>query len=177
MVGVPVYSDLDNHHDYIVQAKGAFNETILGLHNLARAHVSVEVRVVVHRDTFSRLPQLAQFIYRNLTFAAHVTFMGLEVVGFAKSNIGSLWIDPLEYADELESSVLALAATGMNVSIYNHQFCTLPRSVWPFSRQSISDWKVEYFPECNACRAKPQCGGFFPWNIPHHRSRGVTAVL
>jgi His-Xaa-Ser system radical SAM maturase HxsC len=176
MIGVPVYSDLDSQHDYIVQAKGSFAETIIGLHNLARASVPVEIRVVVHRDTYSRLPQLAYYIYQNLTFASHVTFMGLEVIGFAKANIKSLWIDPIDYAPELEKAVSFLATVGMNVSIYNHQLCTLPRSLWSFTRRSISDWKNEYAPECDGCGVKTQCGGFFAWNLENGRSRAIHPI-
>lgn len=139
-------------HDYVVQARGAFDETIIGLHNLAQARVPVEIRIVVHRQTYQRMPQLSQYIYRNLTFASHIAFMGLEVIGFGKANINSLWIDPADYADELEAAVSMLATVGMNVSIYNHQLCTLPESLWPFSRRSISDWKNEYADECFSAR-------------------------
>lgn len=171
MVGIPLYSDIDSHHDYVVQAKGAFAETILGLLNLARAEVPVEIRIVVHRDTYERLPQLAQFIYRNLTFASHVTFMGLEVIGLAKANIASLWIDPADYMAQLEQAAMLLARTGMRVSIYNHQLCTLPPALRELARQSISDWKREYLADCDACDARPDCTGFFAWNIARHRSR------
>lgn len=176
MVGIPVYSDIGTQHDYVVQARGAFDETIIGLHNLAQASVPVEIRVVVHRHTFARLPQLAEYIYRNLTFAAHVTFMGLEVIGFGKANIASLWIDPIDYADELEAAVLMLSTAGVNVSVYNHQLCTLPVSLWPFSRRSISDWKNDFAEECTACREQTRCGGFFSWNLGAYRSRGIRAV-
>jgi hypothetical protein len=30
-VGVPIYSAVDTVHDYVVQAKGAFDETVLGI--------------------------------------------------------------------------------------------------------------------------------------------------
>lgn len=103
--------------------------------------------------------------------------MGLEVIGFAKPNIDALWIDPLDYADELENAVSLLATAGMNVSIYNHQLCTLPRSLWPYSRRSISDWKNEYARECEHCSVQSQCGGFFTWNLDRHRSRGIATVL
>lgn len=176
MVGVPLYSDIDRQHDYVVQATGAFDDTMRGLHNLAASGVPVEIRVVIHRETYRRLPQLAHFIYRNLTFAAHVTFMGLEVVGFAKANLSTLWIDPIDYRDELESAVHTLATCGMTVSIYNHQLCTLPTSLWSFSRQSISDWKNEYAPECDGCAARAECGGFFAWNLRVGKSRTIKAI-
>lgn len=184
MIGVPLYSDLDRGHDFVVQAAGAFDETMVGLHNLARHGVSVEIRVVLHRWTYERLPALADYIYRNLPFAAHVALMGLEPMGFGAANFKELWIDPFDYRGQLEEATLNLAARGMAVSIYNHQLCVLPRSLWPFSRKSISDWKNDYLPGCEGCLERQQCGGFFTSSIlrgysshirPFAPEEGVTA--
>lgn len=161
MVGIPVYSPIDAEHDYVVQSRGAFDQTLRGLQNLGRFGVPVEIRVVIHKTTYARLPELAQFIYRNLTFASHVALMGLEMTGFTIPNSELLWIDPWDYRAELEAATLFLADRGMNVSIYNHQLCTLPRSIWPYTRRSISDWKNQYLPVCEECGAREQCGGFF----------------
>src|SRR5262249_9691135 len=54
-VAVPVYADYPQLHDYIVQARGAFDQTVVGLHNLARCGISIEIRVVLHALTISRL--------------------------------------------------------------------------------------------------------------------------
>lgn len=173
MIGVPVYSDLEDRHDHVVQAKGAFEETLIGLHNLGRYGVPVEIRVVLHSFTFERLPQLAEFIYRNLTFASHVTFMGLEMMGFAIPNLDSLWIDPWDYRVQLETATLFLAERGMNVSVYNHQLCTVPESIWPYCRKSISDWKNEHLPQCARCAVQEQCGGFFSSAITRKFSQHI----
>src|SRR5262249_44590267 len=79
MIGIPLYSDLPEEHDYIVQAKGAFDETVRGVLNLKRRRVRVELRFVIHRETFPRLPDFARFVARNLTFVDHVALMGLEL--------------------------------------------------------------------------------------------------
>jgi len=176
MIGIPVYSDIDSLHDYVVQARGAFDETIIGLQNLARHDVPVEIRVVIQRHTAPRLKQLAHYIYRNLTFASHVAFMGLEITGFGKANVDQLWIDPEDYSTDLEAAVTLLATAGLNVSIYNHQLCRVPTSLWPHCRQSISDWKNEFPPECNGCDAKRNCGGFFAWNLKYPQARTVHPI-
>jgi len=44
--------------------------------------------------------------------------MGLEIMGFAKSNLNALWIDPYDYRDEIEEAVNTLSRYGMRVSIY-----------------------------------------------------------
>ena len=44
----PLYSDTAGVHDYVVQAKGAFDQTVAGFHQAARHGIRVEVRVVLH---------------------------------------------------------------------------------------------------------------------------------
>lgn len=161
MLGIPIYSDLAHIHDYVVQADGAFDETIRGILNLKRERQKVEIRVVLHKQTYARLPQLAEFIARNLLFADHVALMGLELMGFARANLEDLWIDPLDYREELVAAVNTLGRARMNVSLYNLQHCLLDRSIWPFARRSISDWKQEYMPECEGCQIQAKCAGFF----------------
>jgi His-Xaa-Ser system radical SAM maturase HxsC len=96
MVGIPLYSDLSTIHDYVVQADGAYDETIRGILNLKRLGQKVEIRVVLHKQTYNRLPQLAEFIVRNLLFVDHIALMGLEMMGFTKANIDDLWVDPYD---------------------------------------------------------------------------------
>jgi His-Xaa-Ser system radical SAM maturase HxsC len=168
MLGIPVYADYYQVHDYIVQAKNAFNQTIIGLHNLARYNQRIEIRVVLHKQSIPRLTKLARYIYKNLPFAEHVTFMGLEYIGYTPHNINKLWIDPNDYNDELTEAVEFLAGQGMHVSIYNSQLCVLPERLWQFSRKSISDWKNDYLPECQSCNKLNDCGGLFTWNLKKH---------
>jgi His-Xaa-Ser system radical SAM maturase HxsC len=176
MLGIPLYSDVPELHDYVVQAAGAFEETIDGLYNLAASGVRLELRVVLHKQTYERLPRLAEFITRNLPFVEHVALMGLEMFGFTPRNLDVLWIDPVDYAPELEEAALGLATRGMNVSIYNHQLCTIPRSLWPYARKSISDCKNVYLPTCDPCGVKDFCGGFFQSATKRHSAHVAPCV-
>jgi His-Xaa-Ser system radical SAM maturase HxsC len=176
MIGIPVYSDLAEEHDFVVQARGAFSQTVRGILNLKQHGVKVEVRVVIHADTYRRLPQLAQFLARNLLFVDHVALMGLELMGFGKTNVDALWIDPLDYQTQLLEAVEILDRAGLTVSIYNHQLCVLDRRLHRFSRKSISDWKNAYFEACDGCSERAACGGFFA-SSTLRKSRGIAAVI
>ena len=145
----------------MVQAKGAFDETIRGILNLKSYSQKVEIRVVLHKQTYERLPELARFIARNFQFVDHVALMGLEITGFTRANLDELWIDPLDYQDQLKEAVHILTRAGIRTSIYNLQLCLLPKSLWEFSVKSISDWKNKYYPECSGCSERHGCGGFF----------------
>lgn len=174
---VPLYADVASIHDEIVVADGAFDETLEGLFQLAHHKARVEIRIVLHAMSVPRLPQLASFIYRRLPFVEHIAFMGLEPMGFAKSNRTRLWIDPIDYVGTLADATNHLAARGMTVSIYNLPLCVLTRELWPYARQSISDWKNIHNDVCKQCVVRDRCAGFFLSADPTWRSRAIAPIV
>jgi His-Xaa-Ser system radical SAM maturase HxsC len=58
MVGIPVYAPEPGLHDFIVQASGAFDDTIRGILNLASLSQRIEIRIVVQRHTVPVLRDL-----------------------------------------------------------------------------------------------------------------------
>ena len=130
---------------------------------------------MLHAITTPRLKQTCEWFARNLPFVDHVALMGLENTGFALANQDLLWIDPLDYAEDLASGVQALKAAGVPVSVYNLPLCVLDRSIWDLAIQSISDWKNAYLPVCGECAVRHQCAGFFTTGRMRS-SRGIQAV-
>jgi len=177
MVGIPLYSADPTRHDYVVQAKLAFDETIRGILNLKQRGQRVEIRVVLHKQTYEGLPQLAEFIARNLLFVDHVALMGLEMTGFTRANIPALLIDPIEYRNQLSAAVRTLAQVGIRTSIYNLPLCLINSDVEPYYVRSISDWKNEYAVECQPCSRKNECGGFFSSGIQYGYSKSISPFL
>jgi His-Xaa-Ser system radical SAM maturase HxsC len=161
MVGIPIYGSEETLHDYVVQAKGAFNETVNGILNLGELGQMVELRVVLHKATAPQIVQIAEFICRNLPFVDQVALMGLEMMGLARGNFQHVWIDPVEYIEELAEAVQMLAANKIHTMVYNHQLCVLHHDIWQFAVKSISDWKNEYDTVCKSCEVVDVCGGFF----------------
>jgi hypothetical protein len=101
--------------------------------------------------------------------------MGLEMIGFARANMDDVWIDPLDYRDELTEAVRRLVRRRVRTMVYNHQLCLIDREVWPFAVRSISDWKNEYHPECKRCSVASACGGFF-YSAKYRISDHIAAV-
>lgn len=177
MVGIPLYSADPARHDYVVQTRGAFDETIRGILNLKRFNQKVEIRVVVHKQTCEGLPALAEFIARNLLFVDHVALMGLEMTGFTRANLDVLRIDPAAYREQLSKAVGILRGYGLKTSVYNHQLCLVNKDVEPVYVKSISDWKNEYAKECEPCNRKSECGGFFSSEIKYGYSSSIQAFV
>ncbi|MFH1363322.1 MAG: His-Xaa-Ser system radical SAM maturase HxsC, partial [Candidatus Omnitrophota bacterium] len=166
-IEIPLYADTDTEHNGIIRAKG-FYQTIKGLYNLAVFKQRVGLRIVILKQNYQRLAQLAEFIYHNFPFVFHIAFMQMETVGLAWNNIEDLWIDPYDYNDQLKEAVNYLAMRKLRVSIYNAQLCILPRTLWKYSRKSISRWKNIYVEECRNCDYRNECGGFFASSLGKH---------
>ena len=161
MVGIPIYGSEPKLHDYVVQAHGAFDETIHGILNLAELGQAIEIRVVLHAITAPKIVEIAEFIARNLPFVDQVALMGLEMMGFARRNQEILRIDPMAYRDDLVEATEHLDAHRIRTRIYNHQLCLLHPDIRRFAVRSISDWKNEFDPICTSCDLLDRCGGFF----------------
>ena len=161
LFGIPLHSDYKAYHDFIAQSKGAYDQTLMGLYNLARYNLRIELRVVLTKQSVIRLKQLSRFIYNYLPFCEHVAFMGMEYIGYAPKNDSLVWISPNEYMEDLSDALDYLILNGVNVSIYNLPLCLLPQRFWVLSRKSISDWKRVFPEQCADCQVVDQCGGLF----------------
>lgn len=175
VIGIPIYGSIAEDHDEIVGADGALYETVLGIHNLVEMGALVEIRVVLQKALLERLGGIADFISRNLPGTVQVALMGLELMGFARSNFEKVWVDPLDYATELVAATQHLAANGCNPRIYNHQLCVLAPEIRHFAVSSISDWKREFDVVCSECAVASQCGGFFT-SSTRAISRGISPL-
>ena len=161
LIGIPFHSDYYKDHDFIAQSAGSYYETIKGIYNLARFDNDIELRIVINKMNYSRLPQMSDFIYKNMPFVNHIAFMALEYTGLVPKNHDKIWIDPIEYCNELELAVTNLASWNLNVSVFNLPLCLINESIYKYAKKSISDWKVKYLETCEFCSALGDCGGVF----------------
>ena len=95
-VGVELHSDYSRDHDTIAGSKGAYQETMQGLYNLAYCGIAIELRIIMCALNYKRFFHIAEFIHRNLPFVGWIAFMGMEHIGWAVKN-RHVWIEPIEY--------------------------------------------------------------------------------
>lgn len=158
---VSLHSDIDTIHDEIVGVKGSHEETELGIYNLARRGMRIEIRHVVTRKNFTRLPKFAEYLYSYFPFCSHYAIMAMEACGYAEENFEKIHVNPHEYKELLASAVTNMYLRGLPVSVYNVPLCLCKPTIRSFARQSISSWKNKYLPQCDGCFCREQCAGFF----------------
>jgi hypothetical protein len=119
MVGIPLYSDVASHHDFVVSMTARSIRPWWASTTWPAVGFDRSPNRASQADLGSGCRSLPNNIYRYLPFVEHVALMGLEMMGYTKMNLKTLWIDPFDYQDALEEAVSRLALRGMNVSIYN----------------------------------------------------------
>ena len=158
---VSLHSDIPEIHDDIVGVKGSYDDTQAGIYNLAKYRVPVEIRHVVTKRNYARLPEFAEHMYRYFPFCIHYALMSMEVCGVANDNIDAIYMEPSGYKEELRKAALVLHKRGLHVSVYNTPLCLCHEDIRSFSRQSISSWKNSFVDECSTCKKQNECCGFF----------------
>ncbi|TWD73496.1 His-Xaa-Ser system radical SAM maturase HxsC [Variovorax beijingensis] len=161
---VPLYGHADFVHDFVVQAHGAFDETLAGLLALQAHGQEVQLRVVLIGPVLQVLPELVGFVGRNLPFVREVALMGCEPIGFALANRELCEVNLAEWGDVLEHAVRVLQRHAIPHLLMNMPLCVLPHPLRSLARQSISDWKNVYAAECESCIARKDCSGLFAWH-------------
>ena len=71
----------------------------------------------------------------------------------------------MEYIKILDEAIYYLHIRKINVSIYNLPLCLLNDNLQKFARDSISSWKKVFLNECEYCKMKEYCSGFFSTSV------------
>lgn len=160
-IAIPIHSSDECIHDAITQVKGSFKQTDTGIKNLLFYKQNVEIRIVVSRENIDSVVETAKYIVNEYTGVLCVTFIAMEMTGNAAINKELLWIDYDEAFKKIKDAIDILAYNGIDVQLYNFPLCAVDRGYWSIAAKSISDYKIRYMPECDECKVKNICGGFF----------------
>lgn len=173
---VPLYGHADFLHDFVVQAPGAFEQTLAGLLHLHALHQAIQLRAVLIRPVLEILPDFCEFIGRNLPFVREVALMACEPIGFALANRELSDIDLRDWRNELAAGIKALERAQVNVILMNAPLCALSPELWSYAHKSISDWKRVFEPECAECAVRADCSGLFSWHAMSDHAMKVHRI-
>ena len=164
-IGIPIYADNEELHDGITRAKGSFKQAIVGIKNLIKEDIDVEIRIVVMKQNYKYLQDIASFIANEIPEVKMVNIMALEMSGNAYLNREKVWIEFEEIKRYLYDACIKLISNGIVTNLYNFPLCMLNEKLYSISHRSITDYKIRYQEECEDCTAKDICGGFFNTTI------------
>lgn len=160
-------ADSDSLTNTIARTNHFALDNYMGIINLAQKGFFIELRFVISKLNYHRLPYLADYFIRNTPFANHIAIMGLEMTGYAFDNQNEVWIDPITYQNELSLFVEQAKMRNLPFSIYNLPLCLLPDNAKKYAQKSISKWKEGYIKKCQTCPYKIECCGIFTTSKIH----------
>ena len=161
LLGIPLHGSTDVLHDMISQSPGSFRQTTHALDLLHRFGEHIEIRVVTSALNKEDLPNIARLISKRYPNVRHVCFMGLEMMGNSMINRETVWCSYASLMPYIQDAADILLQNAIPVQLYNYPLCSVSKKYHPLYRRSISPWKIVYLPECESCRCKAECGGFF----------------
>ncbi len=173
---IALYADIAEIHDRLTQKKGSFWDTIKSLHYLAAFNQKIELRFIINKLNYIRLPSFIIFCYDNLPYIKRLALIGMEYSGEANKNAKQLFISQYNYNIELIQAIKFAKQRNLPIYIFNHQVCKLDKKIWEYCVPTISDWKTHYLPECKFCVMRDICGGFFATSNKDYLDTCITPI-
>lgn len=170
---IPLYGHAHMLHDFVVQAPGAYEQTLEGILRLQDRGFAIQLRIVLIEPVLEWLEDLCDFVGKNLPFVREVALMACEPVGFALANNDICRLDLNDWQVQLSRASRKLARYGVRHLFMNTPLCALPPELRPLAQRSISDWKQVYSDECTGCAFRESCSGLFAW---HARAWAPTKI-
>lgn len=160
-VAIPIHGHTSALHDAISRSEDSFIQTCIGIRELLKRGVQIELRIVVSALNINYLMDIANFIISEFSGAYCVNFIGLEMLGNAAVNEKIVWIPYRKSFDFMKEAIDLLIYNAIDVGIYNYPLCTIPPAYWPLCQCSISGYKITYNEKCDGCDVRSLCGGIF----------------
>lgn len=161
IVGIPIHGSTEKIHDAITQAKGSFNQTMLGIKKLLRKEIRVELRIVVSALNVTDIANIARKVVSDIPSVSYISIMAMEMTGSAFVNRERVWIP---YGEAFKATIEAIhifLQAGIDVKLYNFPLCVVKKEFWTLCEKSISPDKIRYSEKCKECFMKSACGGVF----------------
>lgn len=169
IVAVPVHGSCSAVHDTISRAKNSFEQTRIGIKNLIKNHIPVEIRLVINKLNFDDFSNIAKLIIDEFRGIEYVSIIAMEMTGNARANKDIIWITYKEAFASVKKAIELLVRSGIDVKLYNFPLCCVESSYWTLCEKSISPEKVRYAEECDDCIYKMNCGGVFAGTYPFEK--------
>nr|WP_295305837.1 His-Xaa-Ser system radical SAM maturase HxsC [uncultured Blautia sp.] len=166
-IEIPIHSASGEKHDFIAGCQNSFIQTIAGIHNLLDGGVEIGIRIVVSKLNYTELNSIVDFIHYEFPDIKYINLMGMEVMGNAWKNREMVWEELENLKPYLQGTLVRCFKWGIEPRLYNFPLCLFDQKYWYNYRKSISDYKIRYFEDCEKCREREQCGGFFASTFHH----------
>lgn len=159
MIAISILGQNSQIHDSITLTEGNFKQTVAGIKNLLALGIKIELRVIVLKQNFKCLKDIAKFISKNLRNVDYVVFIFVDLVSKALKNKDKVAVTYTETTPYLIEAMNVLDKGRIPFRLYHFPFCVLPDKFWSKSWKSVESNKIKRIAECISCPYSEKCAG------------------
>ena len=158
MIGVSMYADYPELHDFITRLKNSFNLTVEGIKNLLELGANVEIRYIISRLNYKRLPKFAEFCTNEFRGVKRYVLLNIKYTGNAFIARKILFIRISKVVPFATKAVDIFWDHNENVRLYHFPLCVLPQKYREIAK-GVTKEEIEltFAPQCEKCKLKNEC--------------------
>ncbi len=156
--GIAIFGHLPSLHDSITRAEGSFEQTVKGIKNLLDRGYQVELRIIINKMNYEKLPEIAEWISSNLRDVFRVVMIHMKYTGNAIKNFEKIKVKLSESNSYAVDAAETLEKNGINVRMFHFPLCTIPEKHWDKAK-GVTKQKEElkFSDKCQKCDVREEC--------------------
>lgn len=163
-------------HDAVAGVRGAFAQTVKGLHNLLELapSLNLEVRIILTKKNAAALPRTLKFLLREFPDTARysVTVIHYEIEGMSETNHKSVGLR-FSVSSRVLGRALPLIRRFTDLRLYHFPLCVVAPELRPLCRVTLPPEDRTYPPVCKGCAARRRCLGLM---LEYHKKFGAAEL-
>lgn len=158
MIGIAMYADYPSLHDFITRLKGSFEHTVRGVKNITEMGVNVEIRYVISRLNYKRLPPFAKFCTKEFEGVERYVLLNMKYTGNAYIARKVLFVKLTEVVPYAVNAVEVFWKRGEYVRLYHFPLCILPKKYREIAEGvTKEEEELTFAPQCKKCKLRSRC--------------------
>ena len=185
---IAIHGDSPKLHDMQTQVTGSFNETIQGIKNLFEFGFNVDLKIIVTKINYLRLPEIVRFIAHTFPELKHMSINGLDMQGAAEINKDLVFVSMSKQKQYIQKAIDAALEFNIVIRTYSFPFCIFDEPYRKFvgiQPPDVVTCKSPFIEKenllanfgpiksCNSCNYVSICGG--TWHS-YYESYGVKEL-
>ncbi|MCK5473786.1 MAG: 4Fe-4S cluster-binding domain-containing protein [Candidatus Aenigmarchaeota archaeon] len=120
---IAIHGNNSNMHDAQTQIKGSFIETISGVSNLFDFGFNVDLKAIVTKLNYKKLPEIIQFAAQTFPDLKYMSINGLDVQGAAETNKNRVFIPMSSQKNYIQKAIDMALNYDIAIRTYSFPFC------------------------------------------------------
>jgi MoaA/NifB/PqqE/SkfB family radical SAM enzyme len=157
-----IYGHNSKTHNSITRTPESFEHKIMALKNLIDSGIRIELRILLHKINYQYIDDIANFLIQEFKGDDFVSLfiMNAKLTGVAGEYKNLVGEKLTKISSKFEKPLLKLKENGYNIGIFHFPHCSLPKSLWVYSKGfTAREGEAVFLGNCECCVKKKECAG------------------